>query len=366
MNKWLWITATLMAILFLVIVFLNIPQVKYSKNKFGANLEIATGWNKDSIQKIKNYLDSAQHIDAFIALEADKVIFHYGQTNKLINLHSLRKPIISLLIGIARDKGLLRLDESLGSLDIQERNTTLSKIEKTATIRDLLMSRSGIYLQADAQPEMDNVPQRGQHEPGEHYYYNNFDFNVLGTILKIKTGMSYESCLYEWIARPLQMQDFQVDHVVYGTPFGVVKTNHPAYKTWMSARDLARIGAMIINGGMWNGNQIVTKEWLKESMTPRHLLDEEDRQWPKDAFGYLWYIDSESNNIWGTGYGGQMLMIDTTNNLSLVQRHDTGNSLLTQALYLSRSTQGSQVDLMQVWYALLRAQPFQEKINEQR
>ncbi len=351
-----WIIGLTLTVLTLVLLWLSEPEVRKVKNQKGVNFDKATSWDQDSILSIKAYLSKAKNIDAFIALDGDKEIFSFGEPEKLINLHSARKPTISLLFGIARDKGLVDLNETLGDLGISENGIELTEIEKSASIGDLLMARSGIYIDADAQPSMDIArPKRGQYTPGEHYYYNNFDFNALATILRLKTGMSYEDCLYEWLAKPLGMQEFQIENVVYGTPFSSLETQHPAYKTWMSARDFAKIGSLINQKGVWKGRRIVSEEWILESTKPYHEFQEEDKKWPKDAFSYLWTIDTENGNIWGSGYGGQHVMIDTTNQLTLVQRHYTGNSLLSQGLYTLRNTQSSQVDLMQVWYALLQA-----------
>lgn len=340
----------------IVITWAAIPEVRKVELESGVSFTRAQSWNQDSIQALVNYISTAEHVDAFIALEKDKEIFSYGAIDRLINLHSARKPIISLLIGIAQDKGLLNINETLGEMGIGENGVELTETEKSASIRDLLMARSGIYLDADAQPEMATErPSRGQYRPGEFYYYNNFDFNALGTILNVKTGMSYEECLYEWLALPLEMQEFRSENVVYGTPFSSIDTQHPAYKTWMSARDLAKIGSMMAQKGMWKGKRIVSESWILESTTPYHRFAEENANWPKTAFGYLWAVDTENNNIWGSGYGGQHLMVDTTNQLVLVQRHFTGNSLLSQGIYLTKNTQSATVDLMQVWYGLLRS-----------
>ncbi len=351
-----WTIGITVLILALLMLWLSIPEVKKKNNQTGVNFVKTNNWNQDSILLINNYLSKANNIDAFIAIDGEEEIFSFGETDKLINLHSARKPIISLLFGIAGDKGLVNINETLGELGISENGVELTAIEKSATIRDLLMARSGIYLDADAQPTMDKErPKRGQYKPGEHYYYNNFDFNVLATILKIRTKMSYEECLFKWLAIPLEMKEFQMENVVYGTPFSKIKTQHPAYKTWMSARDFAKIGSLISQKGVWKGERIVSEEWINESTKPYHVFSEEDKKWPKDAFSYCWTIDTENGNIWGSGYGGQHVMIDTVNQLTLVQRHYTGNSLLTQGLYTLRNTQSSQVDLMQVWYGLLRA-----------
>lgn len=238
-----WSLLSILLIIGFAILYLSIPTVEYKENPEGKAIPLTSDWNRDTIQFLKSNLNNAQHIDAFIAVYQGQEIFSYGETTKLINLHSARKPIMSLLIGIARDKGLLDLNETLGDLGISEYNAPLSEQESSATIRDLLMARSGVYLEADAEIKQsrENRPRRNQYKPGEFYFYNNFDFNALGTILKIKTGKSYEECLSEWLAKPLEMQEFYPENVVYGTPFSNSKTLHPAYKTWMSARDLASL-----------------------------------------------------------------------------------------------------------------------------
>ncbi|MEM6737258.1 MAG: hypothetical protein AAF620_14435 [Bacteroidota bacterium] len=87
---------------------------------------------------------------------------------------------MSLLIGIALEKGYLRLEETLGELGIDESKTPLTPQEKTATIRDLLMARSGVYLPAEAETDYakSNRPKREPYKPGEFHFYNNFDFNI--------------------------------------------------------------------------------------------------------------------------------------------------------------------------------------------
>lgn len=351
-----WIALSTISLIVLVVIWLAIPRIKYKSNSNASNLNKSRSWNSDTLNQLKAYTENATNVDAFVAIHNSEILFESGEVKKLINLHSARKPIISLLFGIANDKGLLNLNETLRELDINEHGETLSEQEASATIRDLLMARSGVYLEADAETEYSKNfrPKRNQYKPGEFYFYNNFDFNALGTILKIKTGMSFGECLYQWLALPLGMQEFYPSNVNYGAPFSFKKTDHPAYQTWMSARDLARIGVLISNKGIWEGERIISEAWIKESTKPHHYYSNADNKWPQTAYAYLWSIDTENSNIWGTGYGGQILMIDTTHKITIVQRHFTGNSLLSQGLYLRRNTQSSNVSIMNVWYKLMR------------
>jgi CubicO group peptidase (beta-lactamase class C family) len=96
-------------------------------------------------------------------------------------LHSIRKSLLSALIGIAVDEHKIDLNAAIGSLDIDDNAPSLSSTEKTATVADLLKARSGIYHPALYEtPGMARLrPARGSHPPGTFWYYNNWDFLVL-------------------------------------------------------------------------------------------------------------------------------------------------------------------------------------------
>ena len=80
----------------------------------------------------------------------------------------------------------------------------MTALEKSARVIDLLKSRSGIYHPAAAESEgmEESRPERGIHKPGEAYYYNNWDFNVLGAILEQKTGKNIYTLFAEEVANP--------------------------------------------------------------------------------------------------------------------------------------------------------------------
>ena len=332
------------------------PNVIPHSNRFANPLPKSSEWDLDSINKLERDLEAAPFVSAFVAYHNGKEILSYGEADKPINLHSARKPMASLLIGMAKERGLLNLDETLGEMGVHESQMPLTSNELQATIRDLLMARSGVYLAAEAETDWmrNNRPQRGQYEPGEYFFYNNFDFNVLGTIIKKKTGMGIARCFYEWLAKPLGMQDFHFDHVEYGNPLRREKSDHRSYHLYLSARDLARVGILIANKGAWKGKQIVSSSWIKESTTSTHRYDDPSK-WPITDFAYCWAVDATTNNIWASGYGGQYLMIDTVNHLVLVQRNYTGNSHWSKLRYISDRKQGQITDLMNVWYGLLRS-----------
>jgi CubicO group peptidase (beta-lactamase class C family) len=131
--------------------------------------------------------------------------------------------------------------------------------------RDLLLSRSGVYHEAagEIQPMIDARPERGSHVPGTFFYYNNWDFNVLGTIFEQITGKCIFNAFNEEIAKPIGMKDFSPADCTY--VFERNRSKHPAYFFRMSTRDMARFGLLYQKLGRWEGKQIVTEAWIRES-----------------------------------------------------------------------------------------------------
>ena len=76
---------------------------------------------------------------------------------------------------------------------------------------DLLRARSGVYLAAAGEVDAmrDARPPRGSHAPGTFWYYNNWDFNVLGTIYRRVTGEDIFQAIEAHIAKPIGMQDYR-------------------------------------------------------------------------------------------------------------------------------------------------------------
>jgi Beta-lactamase len=358
-------TATFIIIVIaLFLVYSYIPRVFHHKASFGTELPKSTVLSDKAENEIRTFIrDTASRMQIVMAIQNGNVIFEEGNTEKLINCHSARKSIMSLLYGIAQDKGYLNLDETLGKLGIDESRTPLTEQEKTATIRDLLMARSGVYLQAEAEVDFakSNRPKREQYQPGDFFFYNNFDFNVLGSILERKTEMSIGKFMEEHLAKPLEMQDFSSSNVVYDSPWPIPNksnSDYPVYWIFMSARDFAKIGILIAQEGMWKNKQVVSKNWINKSLDDLTEFSNELRKlnYPYDAFAYSWWIEKENNTVWADGYGGQFLCIDKKNNLVVLQRNFTGNSLLTSGLFMTDKNRDNnpKSDLMHVYHLLLK------------
>lgn len=299
------------------------------RNAFATELPRDRPADPAALREAYAYLPAQTRFDAFVALHRGRELARWGRADLPINTHSVRKSLLSALYGIAIDRGYLRPEQTLAELGIDDRVVPLTPQEKSATVRDLLMSRSGIYIEAagEAQGMKDGRPRRGSHRPGEHFYYNNWDFNALGTIFERRTGLGIGQALQQWIAEPLGMTSFKAAHVIYDQP---AYSEHRQFVIFMSAADLARFGMLYADGGRWNGRQIVPEAWVREST--RAWSPAPDRE-PFDAYGYLWWIDRDAGTVWADGWGGQFMIVDARRRLVLVSRNDTGRSLLQLGLF---------------------------------
>lgn len=299
----------------------NIKSTNSLSNEFGKD----ENWSNDLLIEAKKY---AQEVgfSSVAVLHKGKLVAEWGDTQLVSSVHSVRKSILSLLIGIAIEKGTIKPEATLEQLGIDE-VTPLTELEKKATVKQLLMARSGIYLYAlgETDDTLNAKPARGAFAPGEKWVYNNWDFNVLGVIFEKSTGMTIGSAIEEWLAKPLKMQDYKVSHVTYRTNS---KTLHPQYVIDMSARDLARIGLLVQNQGKWEGKQIVPANYVTEatSSLSKNLEPGQDLN-----YGYCWWI-LDGKTI-ATGYGRQSIVINPKNETVIVTRVFTGNNAVQKALF---------------------------------
>ena len=285
------------------------------------------GWSSEKLAEAAEYAGEIGYT-ALVMVHDGKVFFEWGKFKKNYWCHSIRKPLLSALYGIYVDNKTIDLDLTMADLDIDDIPPALSPEEKQATIRQLLQGRSGVYHEAAAEASdmVKNRPERGSHAPGTFFYYNNWDFNVAGSVFRQVTGTDIFEQFEKRIADPIGMQDF--DPAICEYEAEEDRSKHPAYKFRMSARDLARFGVLYQNDGVWNGKRIIPENWVVESTTTYSVVDSTLGA----GFGYMWgtILDGGilSRLLGGTGLffsgiGVHNLAIIDDLGLVLVLRFDT-------------------------------------------
>jgi CubicO group peptidase (beta-lactamase class C family) len=247
------------------------------------------GWSKEKLAAAQAYANADSiHTSAVMVVQGGEVVDQWGDFDKKIDSYSVRKSLLSALYGIYSAEGVIDINQTLEQLGIDDSPDPLTKEEKQARVVDLLRARSGVYHAVDFETAymQKSRPPRGSHAPGTFWYYNNWDFNVLGTIFEKKTGLKIGDAFYQRIAKPIGMQDFQPSDLFY---FGGPLSIHPAYHFEITARDMARFGLLYLRHGRWNGKQIVPEAWVEKSSHANEMVKSDGAD--NGGYEYLWWVD---------------------------------------------------------------------------
>jgi CubicO group peptidase (beta-lactamase class C family) len=242
---------------------------------------------------------------SLLAIKDGKIVYEYGDPAEVSYLASARKPILSLLYGRPVTDGVINLKSSLEDLGIDDVQGLLPR-ERRATVEDLLTGRSGVFHPAASPTGAEALlPDRGSVEPGTEFHYTAWDANVLGTIYEQQTGRRVFDAVAQDLAEPLGFQDFDpARQRLLGRP---EISRHLAHHLFLSARDLARIGLLVLD----RGRGLVPAQWLTRSMTP----------YAKN-YGYQWWLPRlpQGQAFMAIGNFGQFLLGVPDRNLVVVHR----------------------------------------------
>lgn len=290
------------------------------------------GYSSEKLREAEDYTTTINTAAVMIIVDG-LVLDEWGETARKFNIHSIRKSFLSALYGIHVHDGTIDLSRTMEQLGIDDNEPSLTDFEKQATVRQLLKARSGVYHPAlyETASMARSRPQRHSHEPGTFWYYNNWDFNVLGTIFRNLTRTDIFHEFKRRIGDPIGMQDFEVSDGQYVTGDDSV---HPAYPFRMTARDMARLGLLFLRMGIWRDKQIITEEWVKES-----TASYSDTR-GSGGYGYLWWIAANGSHLSNAtledgsysarGAGGHYILIIPSYDMVIVHRVNTdrrGNSV---------------------------------------
>jgi len=170
-------------------------------------------FSSEKLEAVGQYLEQNGSA-AFLGLYDGKVFFSWGEINTKYPVHSIRKAYMNALYGIYIEKGKIDLNKTLKDLAINDIEPVLTDKEKTASVLDLIQSRSGVYhaAAAEAASMIQDRPERDSHAPGSFFYYNNWDFNTLGAIFEQETGKTIFEAFHKDVAVPLGMKHFKGSH----------------------------------------------------------------------------------------------------------------------------------------------------------
>lgn len=289
------------------------------------------GWSSEKLALAHEYSKKIGS-DAVVIVDNGVVVDAWGDITRNFQCHSMRKSLLSGLIGVHVDEGKIDLSKTIAELGIDDYEPSLTPEEKQATTGDLIKARSGIYHPALGEsPIMKAMrPKRNSHKPGTFWFYNNWDFNALGTIFERETGKKIFKDFDMRIAKPLQMEDFGVNYCRYLSSADykdAPMSMHRYYLFRISARDLARFGLLYLREGRWQNKQIISSSWVQESTTSysKRSID--------GGYSYMWWtginkglivnVSVKDHSYYAAGWGGHRLFVLPYRQLVVVHRVNT-------------------------------------------
>lgn len=239
------------------------------------------------------------------------------QQNTRHGIHSATKSVNSILIGIAIDRHLISgVDAKLSELFPEYAGILAASGKDAIRLKHLLSMTAGLSWDEESHPYTDP---RNDHvamnrsadpiryvltrplvtQPGTKFAYSSGISIVLGELIHKVSGLRADKFAERYLFNPLGITDY----VWLKYPNGVIQTGGGLY---LRPRDMARIGYLFLNGGRWNGAQIVSEGWVRESTT---------QQAPDGAYGYQWWLGHLRAGVQtvatyaAQGRGGQYILV---------------------------------------------------------
>jgi CubicO group peptidase (beta-lactamase class C family) len=264
---------------------------------------------------------------AFLIIRNDSILyekyFKGFSDSSIIPSFSLSKSFVSALVGIAIGEGYIKSTKQPVTDFIPELKQNDPRFEKI-TLEDLLNMRSGIrFNEGYGSPFADMAKYyyglnlnkyisklKIESPSGEKYNYISVNTELLGISVERATGKKLSEYLEEKIWRPLEME--------YNASWSIDSKKDEQIKAFCCinarARDFAKFGRLYLNGGKYNGKQIIPGDWVKRSMSV--INDSRDSQ--NYPYTYQWRV-KEDGAIFAKGVLGQYIYIFPAKNVIIVR-----------------------------------------------
>ena len=300
-------------------------------------------------------------IRGLATLSNDQIILetYYGRKTKesKFNVASITKSVMSLLIGIAIDKGYIQsVNERVMSYFPEYSFTDNNKQREQITIKHLLTMTTPFPFQNMREPLTRICRQPDWIEYGLKimgnggrigtFKYSTTGAHILSAILTKATKMSAREFANLYLFRPLSIDDipnyqmtFDIEHVFGSKMKGWVSDplgyNSGGWGLTLTLTEMTKIGQLCLADGAINGLQLISKEWLKESvMAVKNSYG---------SYGYLWWIGDTDYEYMATGSGGSIIYINEKENIvitiasTVISKHVDRKKLIDKILDMLKS-----------------------------
>jgi CubicO group peptidase (beta-lactamase class C family) len=277
-------------------------------------------------------------INSVVVIRNGYLVYEYYRAGYSANyvhmIQSCTKTITSTLVGIAIDQGLI---ESVNSTMMEFFDDwTIENVDdrkRNITIEHLLTWTDGMEFHEIDYPYDDPMNDLGQmwvsddavqycldrpmwNEPGAGWWMNSGTLIILGAIIEIQSGMSVYDYAQEYLFGPIGINNFYWSQIGGGSAGGWFHTDGGLY---LNAHDFARFGYLMLNNGTWDGEQIVSADWVREATIPRISTG-----WGGSytKMGYQWWYWPSQDIYSAHGHYEQALYVSQEHDLVVVFNGD--------------------------------------------
>jgi CubicO group peptidase (beta-lactamase class C family) len=286
-------------------------QTNTSEEQGIDSIKLADGLRAIQEQNLK--IDSLLVIrNGYVVLDA---YFYPYDSSLPHDLASVTKSVMTTLIGIAGDQGKIKLDQPMLSYFPDRTIANLDTRKKNITVRHLMGMVNGFESGCLAEDEATLDAMRAKsdwvqaaldrkmvQEPGISFCYDSPGMHLLSAILQETTGLTALDFARQYLFGPLGIRDV----VWESDPQGYT---HGWGDLHLKPRDAAKIGYLWLNNGAWDGKQIVSADWVQNSVKAQTETGE-------DAYGYGWWVSSY--DYYALGRGGQTIRAFSSSNSVVV------------------------------------------------
>jgi CubicO group peptidase (beta-lactamase class C family) len=267
----------------------------------------------DAFAGLAEWAESHDQLHALVVADREEVLFAKAfkgpPLDAPVNVKSVSKTVVSLLIGIALERNVIpTVDATIEALAPELLPDGAEAGAARITIGDLLTMRAG--LERTSGPNYgawvqstnwiaDALSRPMVAAPGGQFLYSTASYHILGAILTRRTGQTLLALARGWLGEPLGIEVAPWTRDPQGYFMG---GNNMA----LAPMDLVRIGQTVLAGGVWDGRAVIPPRWIDTSWQPRARSP-----FSGDDYGYGWFLtqmDGESV-AYARGYGGQMLFV---------------------------------------------------------
>lgn len=268
-----------------------------------------------------------------IILRHGYIVAEFGDTKANDPVYSVAKSFLSTVCSVAVARGLIKdVNDPLanyihdGGYDSPHNSkiTWKNHLQQESEWEGTLWDKNANFIGHEAFGAGERKP-REIHDPGAYYEYNDVRINrfslsllrlfgqPLGDVLKTAI-MDPIGASNQWRWVPYNNSTVDINGKMIGSVSGGTRWGGGL---WINSEDLARFGLLILNQGKWRDRQIVSKEWLKDAVTPSaHGPD----------YGYLWWLNTKqkqwphgpATSFAAIGNGGNIIWIDPEHDIVFV------------------------------------------------